>query len=122
MKQTIKVAPSNSIVFVSDTDGGIAPEAFRYDPIMSTPTCIVVGTLMQDDGDTAVTLAPFGDVARSDVSAFDGMLETPTGQVVVSVVDRTVLLEGRSGSACTRIRVWTNHPSEPDEIVIAYGP
>lgn len=121
MRKTVKITPSNSIIFVSDVDGGVAPEAFKYDPIMSTPTCIAIGVLTEYEGETTIMMVPSWSVARPDIPVFDGMLDTPTGQVVVSMVDRTVLLESRSGETRTRIRVWTNDAKQPDEVLIAFG-
>ena len=58
------------------------------------------------------------EVAPKSRPAFDGNLETPSGVVTITFVGgRQVLREPVSGRNA-RVRVWTNHPNEPDEVII----
>ena len=118
--KTIRTAASNFLIFIEDVKGGRSALSDRPSAIMSTPSCISVGTLNWQDDDPTISFGHMSDVTETGSPAFDGLLETPSGEIVVSVVDRTILLDDRIGSPLTRVRVWTNHPSEPDEIVISF--
>jgi hypothetical protein len=49
---------------------------------------------------------------------FDEALLTPTRAIIVSIVPGHGILEARASSSVTRFRVWTNHPTEPDDVII----
>ncbi len=71
------------------------------------------------DGETKVTL---GHPRRNNGRpAFDGYLDTPHRQVAVWTVEWVKLLETSVPTARTQIRIWTNHPTEPDDIYIGVG-
>lgn len=116
----IKIAPPNSILFIEDVDGGAVPTADKPPAILWNHRCISVGTLMENDGETTVKLGHLSEIAKEESPSFDGVIETPTGTVCVSVVPDRVVLQDGSGSPRTRIVIWTNHPTEPDEIVIGF--
>lgn len=50
--------------------------------------------------------------------AFDGKLETPSRVVSVDIVPGKKVLEQNVPYATTRIRIWLNHPVEPDNVTI----
>jgi hypothetical protein len=70
------------------------------------------------DGETEVTLGSAGEVDPGELPAFDAMLETPNHAVVVSTVEDETVLSARVPGSETRVRIWVNHPTEPDNIVI----
>src|SRR5262249_2285951 len=106
---------------VSDISGGQTPAIARGKSIWSTPSCVAFGCLMEQDGPTTVTIGSVANVGRDDRPAFDGMLETPTRTVVVSTVDHQHFLKFDVAGVSTRLRIWANHPSEPDEVVLGVG-
>lgn len=112
------IAPQNSIVFVSDTTRPceIPLDRIGYAPIVATPSCIVVTTLPEMDGDTTIRL---GDSFASPEGqlAFDAMLETPGMTVSVSGVTED-LLSMRVPNQLTNIKIWVNREEEPDLITI----
>jgi hypothetical protein len=118
MSISTKVAPPNSLLFISDPDGGVAPEPVSGAQILSTPSCISVACLMFQDGETEVTLGPAREVDPGSFAAFDRLLETPNRTVVVSTVDGDTVLEARVPRSMTRVRIWVNRPKEPDQVVI----
>jgi hypothetical protein len=73
------------------------------------------------DGDTQVTLGSAPEVDPGVSPAFDGLLETPSREVVVSTVEHETVLTAPVPAARTRVRIWTNHPTEPDEVTIGLG-
>jgi hypothetical protein len=62
-----------------------------------------------------------GEVAPKGRPAFDGNLKTPSETVVVTVVGGHTILDEAVAGRDVRVRVWTNHPSEPDEVIIGLG-
>jgi hypothetical protein len=116
----VKIAPPNSLLFVSDPDGGNPPYPVRDAQILATESCLSIACYPSIDGETAITLGPCREVDPGDPPAFDGMLSTPNRAIVVSTVDRkTVLAENVPGTR-TRIRAWVNKPSMPDRIIVGF--
>jgi hypothetical protein len=61
---SIKVAPANSLVMITDAQGGFGPDVSRSIPaIWSTDTCVAVGCLVEMDGETKITIGPAAEVA-----------------------------------------------------------
>jgi hypothetical protein len=49
------------------------------------------------------------------------MLETPNKVVLLFDAEVDEFMSIRVPTSQTRIRVWINHPTEPDEVIIAAG-
>jgi hypothetical protein len=113
-----RVAPPNSLLVISDTDGWTPPELKLGELILSTSSCITVGCRMFVDGETLVVLGSAAEVDPGEPPAFEGMLETPNRKVVVSTVERETVLESRVPGIRAHVRIWVDHPKEPDKIVI----
>ena len=115
-----KVAPPYSLVRVEDPRGGIIadPEKLRDSSIVATDSCIAITVQYGYDGDIELTLGPGREVDPGSPPAFQGELETPTGQVAVRSVPLETILEHPASKPVTQIRVWTNHPREPDKVII----
>lgn len=121
MGRTIKISPPNSILFISDGRSGVAPQITKEKRIWATSSCVAVGCLMEQDGPTEVTLGQADEIRSQEIPAFDGFLETPRRTVLVSTSENRSILEKNVTSERTRLRIWTNHPSEPDKVIIALG-
>ncbi|MEZ5764289.1 MAG: hypothetical protein R3D69_08580 [Xanthobacteraceae bacterium] len=122
MRQQGSFSPLNSIFFIEDKAGGTSPELDEHGiRIWSTPSCIIVGCLMSDDGPTELTLSDQSGDAIAETPAFDGMLDTPSRVVEISTSEREVLLKSAVPRNLTRVRIWTDHPSEPDHILVVLG-
>ena len=121
MRFTTRVAPPNSLLFISDPDGGEAPEPIWGELILSTPSCISVGCLMFLDGETEVTLGAADEVNPGELPAFDAELETPNRAVAVWTVERETVLSAAVTTPQTRVRIWVNHPTEPDRVIVGLG-
>ena len=93
MRHSIMISPPNSLLFISDPDGGTAPQITRGPRMWATPSCIAVGCLAFMDGETAVTLGTACEVDPGGIPAFEGLLETPNRAVVVSTVEKEAILE-----------------------------
>jgi len=121
MISKIKIAPPNSLVFISDSNGGVPPRPVRGAWILSTPSCISVGCLTFADGETEFTLGPSEAVIGADPLRFDGELETPHRTVIVSTVEDKTILKAQVPTTKTRVRIWTNRPTHPDKVTIGLG-
>jgi hypothetical protein len=119
MPASITVAPSNSLIGISDVKKGVVPTSMPESGIAATESCILVGCYPEGDGETRITLGPASDVDPGYAPAFDGQLATPTAVVRIVTIDWKPLLEARVPAAVsTRVRVWKNHARWPGEIII----
>ena len=116
MSGKIRIAPPYSLLFIADEPTDMIPREY---PISATRFCITFSCLMFQDGETEVALGrPLNTNRRP---AFDGFLETPNRKVVVWTNEWDKVLETSVPTSRTRIRIWTNHPTEPDDVHIGVG-
>ena len=120
MNPTIKVRPVNSLLFVSDPDGGNAPVPMRGKMILSTSSCISIRCYPEQDGPTEIVLGKIQEVDPHKLPAFDGDLDTPNRQIVVSTVERDTILDAEVPSSRTHVRIWLSHPRWPERVVIGW--
>jgi hypothetical protein len=118
MSQTIKVAPPNSMIFISDFDDDEPIDFTHIKTVMWNSTCIVVFCLNSSEGFTEVTLGKASEVDPGWEPAFDGDLATPKQSTMVSTSEREVLIQMPVRSTQTRIKVWINHDRGPDKIIV----
>ena len=86
--------------------------------IAATGACIIVGCLAEMDGQTEIVMGKAPEIDPGHRPSFDGVLETPSHVVCVWTVEWEKVLETRVPTTSTRVRVWGNHPTEPDEIIV----
>jgi hypothetical protein len=122
MKVQIRIAAPNSVVLVMDPSIGEIPETMGGASIAATLSCIAVGTLSALDGETLISLSDELRDAPEEEPAFDGTVETPERRVSVCSVMNRSLLECEVTTDTTRVRIWTNHASEPDVVRIVVQP
>lgn len=119
--QEIRLSPRNGILLVLDPESGVLPEAMSDEPVVATPSSLVVETLVELGGETTVHLTS-PDEVPTDGSVelrWSGILET-TGRVgVVNVLNETLLKTPAAPHAS--VSVWTSRENEPDLIYIAVG-
>lgn len=90
--------------------------------IVASDECINVGCLYWNEGDTTITLGSFEELnPQPGPPKFDGMLETPAHRVDLFDANMPEILSMEVPGSRTRVRIWTNHPTEPDNVVIALG-
>ena len=121
MALTKRMAPPNSVVLVSDVDGGEIPRTMGGSLVSATNTCVAVGCLSEDDGETEFMLAPLSELDRADKPVYEGMLRTPKRHVVIRSVLGEHLLELPVLQELTKIKVWANDAKEPDNVVVGVG-
>lgn len=89
--------------------------------IRSSAECINVSCLIFQNGDITVSLADADEAHSLAKPAYDGMLATPAGVVLLFDVNMPEILSITVPGRETRVRILTNHSTEPDEIEIVVG-
>lgn len=123
MVSSVSVFPPNSLIFVSGGAGDFNTftDQYKGEVVFATSTVIGLGTLCEIDGPTRITLAK-GPVDAGGLSkSFSGSLQGINGRLVVETSEGDVLLSGDVASTIVTIEVFSNDPSEPDEILIVYS-
>lgn len=120
--KTVSVAPEYLSFYIAGVHNITVPLDHDRVGIVATDQCINVGCLYWNDGNTTITLAPFEELpAQNRAPKFDRMLDTPEYRVVISDALMPEILTAAVPGARTRVRIWTNHKTEPDDVVIALG-
>lgn len=117
MAVSVRVAPPNSLVLVEDPSGGDIP-ASMHRLIAATDSCIAVGCLAENDGETEIVLEYCSSVDTGDQLEFEGLLRTPNCKIAIRTVYGVTLLEMPVAAAETRVRIWVNDLKEPDRITV----
>ena len=122
MRKLIKIAPPHSLFFFGD---GIVrePPDIEKRPIhiWSTRACIAVGCLCFVDGETELMISDSADDAFQASPTFNGVLDTPNRTFVVSTSEHDILFRTELPGHFTRVRIWTDHPREPEHILVVLG-
>ena len=119
MRIDVKARPPGSFVIITDDMDAEIPEFdTRPHRLWWNEWCIGVGTRADVDGETVLHIAdkwvaPVGELV------FDGYIESPHRNVTVSDANLVEYGAVTVMNSKAHIRVWTNHPREPDEIFIA---
>jgi hypothetical protein len=121
MAQQIKYAMPNGLFFIEDISGGRPPDPFTDEKVQYTSSCISVACLHEIDGEAEIVLGPSEEVAPAYALAFDGSLDTPSKELVITDVPGNHLLKARVPDIVTRIRVWRSHPDWPDQVTVGWG-
>ena len=114
-------APINSIVFISDNLKSKPPEHVYGSLVSFNEFCVSVGTYPEVDGETKFGLGRANEVEDKLQLVFDGMIETPNRNLMISTVLDEVLLETGVEDTRTRTRVWVDHPRWPKNLVVGWG-
>ena len=120
MSASKSIAVPNALILISDLDGGVPPDVMGESLIASTPSCIAVGCMSDSNGETEVILGATQEVDPNDNPAFVGELETRNRAIVVRTVLREPIVQAPVPRSSTRVRIWVNHPTEPDKVTIGF--
>ena len=96
------------------------PDLMRGSLIASTPSCVAVGCMADCNGKTEITLGAGREVGLRGAPVFEGELDTPNREIAVRTVLRENILQATVPHLITRVRIWVNHPSEPDKSLLAW--
>lgn len=118
---TLSFAPSNAIVFIEDAAGGEPPRHDSEALVHASTSCVSVGCCPDIDGETEFSLSSVDEPPDGLEMVFEGMIATPSGQVVVTTVLDETLLTAEVPRKSTRIRVWTDHPVWPRRVMVGWS-
>jgi hypothetical protein len=120
--KNVTVAPEYLSFYITGKRDIHVPLDHDRRSIVASSECINVGCLYWNEGDTTITLGPFEELApQAKPPKFDGVLETPEHRLDVFDANFPEILSMEVPGLRTRVRIWTNHPTEPDDVVIALG-
>lgn len=91
------------------------------DHLQWSDSLIQISCLYCYDGDTMVTLGPTAEVGLGSSPVFDGEIRTEDQKIVVFTAHLDIVISADVPTERTRVRIWENHPTQPDDIIIGYG-
>lgn len=97
------------------------PAAVRGASLATNRHCINVGCRMWRDGGVGITLGLYGELEPAGALRLDWRILTPDLLVLLFDANNPELMQLPVTTTNTRIRVWTNHPAEPDEVAVVVG-
>lgn len=118
--RTLVIAPEYVSFYVAGRREVTPPIDLDYGRISAAVDCVTVPSRYANDGDTTVIVGPLSELNQMSAPDHDGILETPHRLLMLSdalsdIADIPV------GGVRTRIRIWVNHPTEPDHVVIGWA-
>lgn len=123
---TTRIAPQNSVVFVTDVRGGMPPQYEDGKLINHNEFCVGIVCYPEIDGETEIVLAGafengFSEMITGLELAYDGNIATPSKVLLISTVMDEPVLQEAVPETVTRLRVWISHPKWPEKVVIGWG-
>ncbi len=97
------------------------PQAANGTALATNRHCINVGCRMWQDAEIWIALGRRDEVHLAGDPVLDCSISTPDRQVILFDANHPELMRMPVTTINTRIRVWTNHPTEPDEVIVAVG-
>ncbi|MBO6717570.1 MAG: hypothetical protein JJ913_06380 [Rhizobiaceae bacterium] len=97
------------------------PTAFRGTCFATNASCINVGCRLWQEGEIEIVLGTTADPMPEGAPALDTSIRTPRNQVLLFDANHPELLRCPVENRRTRIRIWTNHPTEPDRVTLVIG-
>jgi len=118
MKESVTLAPPNSLILVMNHSFGELPEAMNGQLVAFTDSCIAVGTLSEVDGQAVITMTDSLEGIERGEIVFDGFLKVPQCEVSVCSAANEKLLTIKLSASEAHVQIFANDASEPDEIVV----
>ncbi len=113
-----RLAPPYSMILVASPGSRAIANMKTGALITATRSFIAIGCRPDTDGETELALGASLVVDPGDHPAFEGFLETPERIIAVRSVVGETILQLRVPGRETLVRVWVNHPKEPDRIQV----
>jgi hypothetical protein len=119
--QTRIIRPEYSSFYIAGPRAVRLPQFPENAGLAVAPDCIGVGCLMHQDGGTSVTLGLSSEIDLLSRPSFDGILQTPDRVVQLFDANNPEIMRADVSETKTRVRIWMDHPIEPDEVTILLG-
>jgi len=124
VNDTVRISPPNSLLLIGDPRTKDLPESLGDGLLAATDSCVAVGTLVEVDGPTTITLTDregADPAALPSLTVFSGRLTLPSGILAVCDVNGEMLLRRDSPDHAEHVTILVNDPDEPDEIAVVAG-
>lgn len=118
MSTVARAAMKNALALIADPTGGRLPEHLAG-LITATESCLAVGCRNPDDAETEFVFGRATEFAECGEPTFSGVVATPSRRLAVRSIGHETIVEIATASEATLVRIWVDHPQEPDRIVIA---
>ena len=119
--QHLSITPEYVSFYVAGRRNVDIPLHMDRKGVLSSNDCINIPALYWNDGDTHVTLGPSSEITHTGTPDFDGILDTPNQEFILFDAIEPQFAIVQVPSVKTRIRVWIDHPIEPENVIIAWG-
>ncbi len=116
--QRATVRASNGLLFISDRDSKDFPNVDGKGSFWRTPSAIALACEIDCEGPAEIVVGPLDDVPQPGPPLLDDLIETPSSLLEFSLVPNAKIFEVPVNGPKTRLRIWTNHPTQPDVVVI----
>lgn len=97
------------------------PASLDEYPFAISKECINVGCRMWHDAEIRIELGQYTDFECFTPPIVNTFIRTPTRKVILFDANHPELMKLEVEIGYTRIRVFTNHATEPDHVVVAVG-
>jgi hypothetical protein len=114
-KKSVAALPY-SMCAIMDPRVGRIPDVLSAERIGTTDSCVVVGTLMMQDGLTRFEIDFKGPPDAIHEVRLSFSIQTPNQYIAICDVTGKVHCDARVDGVQSSIRIWTNHVTEPDSI------
>ena len=122
MIETRSVNALNSLVLIKDRESSAIPDSLGGRASAATASCVAVGTREEHDGPTTIRVAEIGEeIETPALKIHDGDLELNSRELMVANVLGEPLIRFSVMEPVARVQIFTNHSTEPDEIVVLVG-
>ncbi|RAI44094.1 hypothetical protein [Rhodoplanes roseus] len=118
MTASIEIDVMNGLLFLHDPAIDNIPEVTRTGNCWSNSDCVAFSCQHECFGATKVSLGPSTEINPARELVFDGILSTPSREVVVDTVMSEVVLKHGVQTGSTRIRIWTLGPRDSEIVDI----
>lgn len=119
MNTSLSINAPYSILLIMDFEFGEIPDNFFGQPIAIAKSCIAVGTMSADDGETTVLLTDdAAAIGNSLIPLYSGILETPSKVVSLANAHNEQLATMNVGAKNVHIQVLANAARAGSEIVV----
>lgn len=118
--ETLVIAPQYIGFYVAGTRKIKPPIDLDYGRIAANTECITVPSIYSYDGDTTVVVGPFAELNQTIPPDYSGVLNTPHRLIMLSEALADIA-DIKVSSTKTHVRIWVNHPTQPDHVVIGWS-
>lgn len=119
--QRLSIAPEYVSFYVAGRRNVAIPMPRGRKGVHSSKDCIFIPALYWYDGDTHVAFGPLSKVKEARKPDFDGVLNTPNKELILFDANEPQYAVAQVPSTKTGIRVWIDHPTEPENVTIGLG-